>query len=76
MKKTDDSTAHAANWRAVLIVDALVGLVVTIVGVAVAVLVSAPIGIAVVVAGAGYLAAVALRARRWARLRQSHPSPR
>jgi Flp pilus assembly protein TadB len=73
MPRTDDSTAYAANWRAVLAVDAGLGAAVSVVGVVLVVLVSAAVGVVVVAAGFGYLALVAARARRWSRLRRSAP---
>ena len=70
MPRTDDSAAYAANWRSLLIVDAGLGLVVLVAGVALAVAVNLVVGTLVVAVGAAYTALVAARARRWARLRR------
>jgi hypothetical protein len=70
MPRTDDSAAYAANWRSLLIVDAGLGLVVLVAGVALAVAVNLVVGTLVVAVGAAYAALVAARARRWARLRR------
>jgi hypothetical protein len=70
MVRTDDSAARAANWRTVLAVDAALGIVVSIVGVVLAVVVNAAVGFAVVALGAAYTALVGSRARRWARIRR------
>jgi hypothetical protein len=70
MPRTDDSAAHAANWRTLLIVDASLGLVVLVAGVALALAVNVVVGTLVVAVGAAYLALVASRARRWVRLRR------
>ena len=71
--RTDDSTAHASNWRVVLGVDAVLGILVSLAGVAVAVWGNAAVGAAVAALGAGYVALVGARARRWSRLRRSAP---
>lgn len=71
MLRTDDSAAHASNWRTVLVVDAFVGLVVASAGVAAALAVNLVVGTAMVALGAAYLALVGSRARRWARLRRA-----
>ena len=42
MPRTDDSAAYAANWRTLLIVDAGLGVVVLVAGVALAVAVERP----------------------------------
>jgi hypothetical protein len=70
MPRTDDSAAHAANWRTLLIVDAGLGLVVLVAGVALAAAVNVVVGTLVVAVGAAYTALVASRARRWVRLRR------
>jgi hypothetical protein len=70
MSRTDASAAYAANWRTVLAVDATLGVVALIAGLALALAVSAVVGAVLAVAGAGYAALVALRARRWAQLRR------
>lgn len=66
-----DDAAFAANWRAVLVVDAAVGVAVSLAGVVVMLIASWAIGIALIVLGATYDTLVAVRARRWARLRRS-----
>lgn len=66
-----DAAAYASNWRVVLAVDAAVGVLASLAGVAVALLVSWAIGVALVVLGASYDALVAVRARRWSRLRRA-----
>jgi mannose/fructose/N-acetylgalactosamine-specific phosphotransferase system component IID len=71
MPRTDDSAAYAANWRTVLAVDAALGVVLSLAGAAVGVLVNFVLGLTLVVAGAAYTALVGVRARRWSRLRQS-----
>ncbi|MDQ6615601.1 MAG: hypothetical protein M3083_12875 [Actinomycetota bacterium] len=73
MPRTDDSTAHASNWRVVLAADALLGILVSCAGVVLVFAVSRAVGIAVVAVGAGYAALVGARARRWSRLRRSGP---
>jgi hypothetical protein len=70
MPRTDDSAAHAANWRTLLIVDACLGLVVVIAGAAMAVAVNVVVGTLFVAVGALYVSLVAARARRWNRLRR------
>ena len=70
MPRTDDSAAYAGNWRAVLAFDAILGVVTSVAGLVLALVVSAPVGILVVALGAAYTALVATRARRWARLRR------
>jgi len=67
--RTDDSAAHAANWRTILAVDAVVGLAVVAVGVVVLVVGSVAVGAAVTVAGSAYVVMVGRRARRWRALR-------
>jgi ABC-type phosphate transport system permease subunit len=69
--RTDDSTAYAANWRTVLAVDAGLGVLVALVGVVLALSVSAVVGVALGVLGAAYAALIGVRARRWSRLRRS-----
>jgi hypothetical protein len=64
-----DRAALAANWRQVLAVDAVLGLVVLAAGVAALVLVSVVVGAVVVVVAAAYVVLGVLRWRRWARLR-------
>jgi hypothetical protein len=74
MPRTDDSAALAANWRTVLVVDAGLGILTSVVGVVLLAVVSVAVGLTVVAAGAAYAALVGARARRWARLRRSAPS--
>ena len=75
MRRSDDSAAFAVNWRMVLAVDALLGVVALVVGawfwVAGSVLVGAVLG----VAGGVYVALVARRASRWRRLRREAGLP-
>ncbi|HEX3425918.1 MAG TPA: hypothetical protein VHT30_07280 [Acidimicrobiales bacterium] len=71
----DDSAAYASNWRAVLAVDASLGCLASLVGVVVVLAVSQPIGAALIVLGATYASLVAVRARRWSRLRRAQPGP-
>jgi hypothetical protein len=70
MPRTDDSAAYASNWRAVLALDALIGVVTSLVGLVITLAVSAVVGILVVALGAAYTALVGARARRWARMRR------
>ena len=70
MRRTDDSAALAANWRTVLAVDAGLGVVASLAGVVLALTLIVAIGVVLIVAGAAYSALVAVRARRWARLRR------
>jgi hypothetical protein len=71
MIRTDDSAAYARNWRTVLAVDGGLGVMVSLVGVALVVVVSAFVGLLVIVLGAAYVALVGARARRWSRMRRS-----
>jgi uncharacterized membrane protein len=73
MARTDDSTAFASNWRAVLAADAALGALVSVIGVVVAVFANVVVGVAMVAAGVAYAALVGVRARRWAGLRRSGP---
>jgi hypothetical protein len=70
MPRTDDSAAYASNWRAVLALDAVIGVVTSVAGLVIALAISAVVGILVVAVGAAYTALVGARARRWARLRR------
>lgn len=70
MSRTEGSAAYAANWRTVLVVDSAVGFTAVIAGMVLAVTVTVVVGVLLVVAGAGYGSLVAVRARRWARLRR------
>ena len=67
----DDSAAYAANWRAVLAVDASLGIGVSLVGVMLVLVYSFAIGVALIVLGASYATLVVVRARRWSRLRRA-----
>lgn len=70
MARFDDSVAYAANWRAVLVADAVSGLVLGAVGVVVIALVSLFLGALIAAVAAAYVALVARRARHWAGLRR------
>jgi len=70
MRRTNDSAALAVNWRTVLAVDAAVGLVVLIAGLVVALAATVAGGVLLAVSGAAYASMVAVRARRWDRLRR------
>jgi hypothetical protein len=70
MPRTDDSAALAANWRTVLVADAALGVIASLVGVVLILAVTVVGGVLLVAAGAWYSALVGLRARRWARLRR------
>jgi hypothetical protein len=75
MPRTDDSAAFAANWRAVLAIDGGIGVLVSIVGVAVVFVVSVAVGFLVIAVGALYAGMVGARARRWVRLRREAGLP-
>jgi len=64
-----DRAATASNWRQVLLVDSLFGLIVLLAGVVVAAVVWPPAGGVLVVLGGAYLGVGAARWRRWIRLR-------
>jgi hypothetical protein len=70
MSRTDSSAAYAANWRTVLLVDAAVGLMGVTLGLVLALTVTVAGGVLLAVAAAGYGSLVAVRTRRWARLRR------
>jgi uncharacterized membrane protein HdeD (DUF308 family) len=70
MPRTDDSTALASNWRTVLAVDAALGVVVLVAGLATIFMLNAVFGVAMVVVGVAYLALIGSRTRRWLRLRR------
>ena len=70
MARTDDSAALAVNWRTVLAFDFILGVGVSIAGVAMAAIVNLVVGLVVVALGAAYGAAVVARARRWSRIRR------
>jgi Flp pilus assembly protein TadB len=61
----NDAAAYAANWKTVILVDAALGWVAVVVGLALASLV----GVVLAAVGAAYLVAVWRRLRRWRRLR-------
>jgi hypothetical protein len=65
------SAAAAANWRTVVAVDAAVGLVVLLAGVALSLLWQPVVGAGVASLGLVYTALVARRARRWAAWRRA-----
>jgi hypothetical protein len=73
MRGTDDSAAHASNWRTVLVVDGTLGMLVSVAGLVLAFAVNPVAGAAAAAVGAGYTALVGARARRWARLRREAP---
>ena len=70
MPRLDDSVAYAANWKAVLAVDAGAGLAVVAVGLVVLVTVHVVMGGLVAAVGASYVVLVGRRARHWAGLRR------
>jgi hypothetical protein len=73
MPRTDDSTAHASNWRTVLAADAVLGALVCVAGVGLVLFVTAAVGLLLIAIGLGYVVLVGARARRWSRLRRSAP---
>lgn len=70
MPRLDDSVAYAANWRAVLAVDAGAGLALVVVGLVVLATVHVVMGGFIAALGATYVVLVARRARHWASLRR------
>jgi Flp pilus assembly protein TadB len=62
---TSDEAAYADNWRTILIVDAVIGWVLVVVGLVLA----NALGLVLVGAGAAYLVIGLRRLRRWKRLR-------
>ena len=70
MARLDDSVAYAANWKAVLAVDAGAGLVLVAVGLGVLGLVHVVVGAFLAAVGATYVLLVVRRGRRWAALRR------
>jgi hypothetical protein len=70
MPRTDDSTALASNWRTVLAVDAGLGLIMLVAGLATILVINAAFGVAMVAVGVAYLALIGSRTRRWLRLRR------
>ena len=71
MPRFDDSVAYAANWKAVLAVDAGAGVVLVVVGIVVMALVHVVIGALFAALGATYVILVVRRARHWAALRRA-----
>ncbi len=70
MPRLDDTVAYAANWKAVLAVDAGAGLALVGVGLVVLALVHVVIGALLAAVGASYVVLVGRRARHWAALRR------
>ena len=70
MPRLDDTVAYAANWRAVLAVDAGAGLVLFAVGIGVMALVHVVVGAFLAAVGGTYVLLVVRRARKWAGLRR------
>ena len=70
MPRLDDSVAYAANWKAVLAVDAGAGLALVAVGVAVLATVHVVMGALLAAVGATYVVLVARRGLHWAALRR------
>lgn len=66
-----DRAAYAANWKAVIVVDAVLGWAAVLVGLVLANLV----GVVLAAAGAAYLVLVWRRLRRWRRLRLERGLP-
>jgi hypothetical protein len=66
--RRDDTAAYAANWWVVLLVDALLGLAGVIGGLLLGGYGNV-LGLPLFVLGAAYIVFVALRVRRWRRLR-------
>lgn len=62
---TDDTAAYADNWRTILLVDAVIGWVLVVVGLVLA----NALGLVLLGAGAAYLILGLRRGRRWKRLR-------
>ena len=65
-----DDAALAANWRTVLLVDAALGLLAALGGVAVAVLLHIVAGVTLAGAGLAYLGLVGRRYGQWRRRRE------
>jgi len=66
--RRDDTTAYAANWWTVLLVDALLGLAAVVGGLLLGSYGNV-LGIPLFVLGAAYVVFVFMRLRRWRRLR-------
>ena len=62
--------AMASNWRAVVGIDAAIGVAAVVVGVVLAIGSNLGAGLALVLIGSVYTTMVALRARRWLRMRR------
>ena len=73
MPRTGDEAAFAANWRTVLLADALLGVAVLAGGV-VAMALGHPLALVAVIAGAAYVLLVGRRYRRWKGLRSQSGS--
>jgi hypothetical protein len=65
----NDEAAYASNWRTVLLVDSLVGIVAVAAGVVVAVALNGAVGSVLAGAGIAYLLLGLRRGRRWKHLR-------
>ena len=70
MPRLDDSVAYAANWKAILAVDAGAGLVLVAVGIGVMALVHVVVGAFLAALGATYVLLVLRRGRKWAARRR------
>jgi hypothetical protein len=70
MPRFDDTVAYAANWKAVLAVDAGAGLVLAAVGIGVMALVHVVVGAFLASVGVTYVLLVVRRGRKWAALRR------
>jgi hypothetical protein len=75
MAGRSDEVAYAANWRSVLLVDAVLGLLGVLAGIGVAVRGNGVIGSLLVGAGLGYLCLTARRYVRWKALRATPRPP-
>jgi hypothetical protein len=75
MAGRSDEVAYAANWRSVLLVDAVLGLLGVLAGIGVAVRGNGVIGSLLVGAGLGYLFLTARRYVRWKALRATPRPP-
>lgn len=69
MSNRGDQTAYASNWRTVLAVDALVGVLPLVLGLVLLARRTTLWGALLVTVGAAYVVLVARRALRWKRLR-------
>jgi hypothetical protein len=66
-----DDTAYAANWRTVIVIDLLLGLVVLVAGGVLMVIGHRLLGPVLGILGAAYSARVVGRGRRWRRMRKA-----